>query len=523
MTPGLATLTSAPDGIRQGSWPGRGLAAAAAPAALPVAGDLWLLGPAGTAQVTPLSPQAGQSVALTVPAGLAATLPAGEPNQLWLAQAASGQPSFGPAMGWAPGSAMALDGAPVPLRAGAVAGALRVDLRRVALQVAPAQMLDRALHVVLPASGALPITLPPGAKRLELALAAGTGAVAGWPAQATAAWAGGAATSRSIAGDWTEVLLVNPGSAPAPVSVVAIPAAEATLAPGQVLKRFFGADGSFEQAVQGGDGASAHLSGPGTLTIIDAEGRVSTGPDLPLRGPGRAIVDHGAGALALWVEAPGASPWPAATPQPLTAPAQVALSGPAAAFSLALDRPALLGLSTTAPVLLGVAQAGRQTTPELFPAGAEVHRVAAAGSAELRLFPPQDGALTGTLSLRSEPILAASEGLGSEVTVAPGGAAAFGFTLAKGATIGVGVRADPDRATARLLDAEGRVVGQGVAQLVTLKPGQYVLEAQVPQDAPTTVLRPALVGITTRGTSPPADIVRNYLELAGMKPQEAMP
>ncbi len=111
------------------------------------------------------------------------------------------------------------------------------------------------------------------------------------------------------------------------------------------------------------------------------------------------------------------------------------------------------------------------------------------------------------------------EGLGQQVAIAPGNAAAFSFTLSKAATIGVGVRAAPDRVSARLLDATGAVLGDGVAQLRPLKAGEYVLEARVPADAAPTVLRPALIGITPRGNGPPPDVVQTYLELVGMKPQ----
>jgi hypothetical protein len=104
--------------------------------------------------------------------------------------------------------------------------------------------------------------------------------------------------------------------------------------------------------------------------------------------------------------------------------------------------------------------------------------------------------------------------------VAPGGSAAFGFSLVRAATIGVGVRAEPDRAEVRLLDANGAVVGEGVAQLQKLPAGRYVLEARVPADAPPTLIRPALVGITPQGSGPPPDVVQHYLELVGLKPTE---
>ena len=512
---GLASVRAA-DEVRMGSRPGRGLAPVVG-AVSPVAGDVWLLGPAGAARVEPMSPAVGETIALTVPEGFGVSLPAGDGPQLWLARAGAGQASLGAATGWAPGSVIALAGSAVSLQGGA--GPQRIDLRRVALKLAAPVVVDTALQLVLPAGGAVAVTLPPGAKRLDLVLAAGTGAVPGWHAPKQIQWAGDAPGSRSVTGDWTDVLLVNPGPNAAPVVLATVPALADSLAPGAIHTRFFGAAGSFETAVTGAEGGRLRLAGPGTLTLIDAAGGITSGPDLPLTGAGRAIVEHAAGALALWVEAPGASPWPNAPLQALALPAHVALSGASAAFGLHADGPALIHVSTTAPVVLRIGDG----QPALYPAGAELDRVLAAGGSALRLFPLGDGALTGSLALRSAPILPVGEGLGPETIVSPGGAAAFGFSLDHPATVGVGLRADPDRATARLLDGAGRVVGTGIAQLVALSPGRYVLEAQVPPDAPATTLRAAIVGIAKRGNGPPPDVVRDYLELAGMKPQGNVP
>jgi hypothetical protein len=190
------------------------------------------------------------------------------------------------------------------------------------------------------------------------------------------------------------------------------------------------------------------------------------------------------------------------------------------ALALTQDRPVLLHATTSAPVLIGLKQTGRTDAPALFPAGASFHRVVAAGAAELRIYAPQDGPLSGSMDLAAEPILPIQEGLGQPVSVSPGGTAVFGFSLAKAATIGVGVRADPDKAVVRLLDASGKVVGQGVAQLRSLPAGQYLIEAQVEPNAPPTTLRPAVIGITPRGNGPPPDVAAGYLALVGMKLQE---
>ena len=506
--PGLAKVSA---GLLAGSWPGLGLNPVEAGTVLPQNRILWLLGPAGIAEASSLVPDAGEALSLTVPQGVTATLPASTDTQIWQAR---DNTSFGAGTGWAEGSVIASGATTIPLRA--TGSDTRLILVKHSLVAKPVQAVESALHVVLPAGSALPLTLPPGEKQVQLDLAAGTGAL---PDGAGAVWSGDTSATRTVSGDWTSLLLVNLGPAPAPVSLAVSPGPVTTMTPGQVLKRFYGAAGAFEVPIAGAPGARLHLAGPGRMVVIGADGRIDTGRDLLLEQPGRLLVQHGVGAVAVWMEAPGASPWPVIDAQPVQAPARLPLSGPAATLSLREEASVLLHATTTAPVLMGMVQAGRSDPLSLFPAGAELHRMLSAGNAELHIVPAQDGPLTGTLALRTEPILPVKEGLGAEVTVAPGGAAVFGFAVQQQATIGIGVRAAPDRVTARLLDADGRVIGEGVAQLVTLKPGRYVLEVQVPAEAPTTVLRPAVIGITPRGNGPPQDVVQSYLELAGMKPQ----
>ena len=363
------------------------------------------------------------------------------------------------------------------------------------------------------------MTLPGGDKSLQVDLGPGVSAFAGWHDKVPLAVAAGAGRMmETLDGSWTELLLVNTGTVPSPATVSLQPAAPATpLRPGTVLKRFFGAAGSFAIAFEAPPGT--HLATAGavmtTATLTEAGGS-----DRDAAGWGRAWIEHGAGPVAVWLDAPGTTPWPTPEPQPLTLPARTALSGAAAAFRFDAGGPALLHVSTTAPVLAGLQQAGRSDPPALFAAGAELHRAVAAGPVTLLLVSPDDGPLGGTLSVSSEPLRPIGEGLGETVAVGPGGSAAWSFTLPQKLTIGVGVRAQPDESQVRLLDAHGAVLGEGVAQLRTLPAGDYVLEALVP-GVNSALLRPALVGITPRGDGPPPEIVQSYLELAGMKPEKA--
>jgi hypothetical protein len=192
----------------------------------------------------------------------------------------------------------------------------------------------------------------------------------------------------------------------------------------------------------------------------------------------------------------------------------LALHDIAMTLAFSADKPVLLHAQSTAPVILALGQ----DAPVLFPAGAEFHRYLTAGAASLRVISPHDGPLSGTLELGAEPVASASEGVGAEVALAPGTSAAFGFEVARAGPVGVGVRAVPDRISVRLITADGKALGEGVAQLQRLTPGRYVLEARVPPDAATTLLRPAIVGIALRPNGPPPDVVNTYLALVGRAP-----
>ena len=146
-----------------------------------------------------------------------------------------------------------------------------------------------------------------------------------------------------------------------------------------------------------------------------------------------------------------------------------------------------------------------------------------AAAAVLRVDSPHDGPLSGTLELTADPVTPIADGLGAPVALAPGDAAVFAFQLARATEVGVGVRADPDRAEVRLMDAGGAVLGEGAAMLRHLPAGRYLLEARLPPDAPPAVIRPAVVGIAPRPSGPPPEVARTYLELVGLAPKEPAP
>jgi len=487
---------------------------------------VWLLASQPTApSLTVVAPPADAALAVAVPASGRASLPlaGGTSSALcgYVAESGLGQPGLdaGRGMGVTSGSAFALCGGPT-LRAWNAGGAgpLRLRLRRVNLVSQPDAAVDQAFTGVLPPRTALKLHLPGGMKRLDVSLPARAVLVAGSEhANGVTVWAGDTALSRSLTGDWTEALLLNTGDTPAPVALgIAAGGAASGLADGDVYRRFFGARGSFMLPVTARAGEHLVLAGEATATALLADGQVRQGRSIQLDAPAQVVVTHGAGPLALWLEGAGVSPWPKTPPRDLTLPARLTLDGSAMALRLSPGAPMLLRLSSTAPAILAIGD----DPPVLFSKGVATARYLPAGETVLHLLSPQDGPLSGSLELSGTPVIGQAEGIGTEVSVAPGGAAVFGFRVTAAGPVGLGVRADPDRVTARLLDEHGVTLATGVSMLRRLAPGHYLLEASVPPDAPTTVVRPAVLGIVPHPNPPPPDVIRGLMLAAGFAPPD---
>lgn len=538
--PGAAMLRvggagDADAGVLAASLPGRPATAPDGSMLAPQSSQVWFVTRGrddAALTVSLVAAPLASTLEISVPEGGSAALP-GTPvaaNRLraWRAESGLGQPGIeaGRGMGVAPasagGSALALDaggveGEPVRVWNAGSGDALRLRLSALDLRLAEPRGIDAALTDSIPPATALPILLPPGPKRLDLTLGPNTAAVAGWRADgAVTTWAGGAPLSRSLQGEWTELLLVNPGDSPSSVTLAATALDRvATLAPGGMVREFHGAAGSLDISLDARQGQRLFVAGAEAV-FLGHDGRVRRGGIIPLGGAGELTLTHAPGLLAAWIEGEGASPWPDLPPQDATPPARIALAGPAMALRLNQAAPVLLRARSTAPVILAFGDA----PPRLYPAGVDAGQTLPAGATLLRVLSPHDGTLSGTLELTATPILDTGEGVGTPVALAPGGTVLWSFDAARAGPVGLGVRAEPDRVSVRLLDAEGRELGTGVAQLRTLKPGRYLLEAALPPDAPTAIVRPAVLGIAPRPEAPPPELVRRLLVAAGLTPPD---
>ncbi len=533
--PGAAAVEigAAPEGLFAGSSPGQLLREARAGAMAPRSRNLWFVAPGDCK--TPVGLKSlewrGEDIALDLSRGERAELPAAPPprgkTRLWLARSteARTQPGqvgldAGHGMAVASDATLALAGdAPPRLWNASGDAPMRLSLRAIDVDVAPLEQGGALYRATLAPFTARPVALATGDAPLSLELPAEVAAFAAPEDAPALAIYGGAAplsvTYHGAAPKSGTIWLVNLSGSPAPASVAAAPGGRETISPTRALKGFFGAAGQIVVPVDGVKGDRLNALG-GDARFVSAHGTVARGANIEIDGPGVAILDHPPGLAALWLERAGKGPWPVVAAKPAALPGRAPLQGPTARFTLHQDKPVLLTARGGAPALVAFTQNGQRDL-RAFPNGVELRRLMSAGDATLDVYSPHDGPLTGALDLFATPIVDAHEGLNEPVTLAPGSAALFAFETKREGEIGLGLRAEPDRATLRLLGADDQPLGEGAAQWRKLPAGRYLVEARAPLDAPLTVVRLAVLGLSPPPAGPPDEVVADFLEKAGLK------
>ncbi|KAF2990270.1 hypothetical protein OGR47_13745 [Methylocystis sp. MJC1] len=460
----------------------------------------------------------GEEVALDIGEGERAFLPPlGAPRgktRLWLTRSTFAQPAIdaGNGMGVAEGAALALanDAAPQLWNA-SNPSAMRATLSAIDVETRPALNGGALFAGVIPPMSAQPVEMEKSDAPLALDLAGGLAAFI----DKRGVFGDSASVSRTLNGVGSRVLLVNTTSAPLPARIARAADAGVTLNTKTALKRFFGAAGQISLPVDAQKGDRLIVIGA-DASFISQSGRVLRGRDLALDGAGEAILDYKPGLIAAWIERAGAAPWPLPAARAIDLPQRITLDGRAMRLAIKRDAPAMFTASHGAPALISFTQNGKRET-FAFPAGVEFRHYVAAGDAILDIYAPHDGALSGALDLAAQKVIEAHEGVNDAIAVAPGASALFFFETKRDADVGIGIRAEPDRVSARLLDASGKTLSEGVSQIIKLAPGRYFVEARVPPDASATTIRAAIVGLAPPPATPPEEAVADLLDKAGMR------
>jgi hypothetical protein len=520
----LVDVTAPASGLAAGSTPGQLLQNARSGPLAPQSERLWLMSRDDCKQNARVENFAwkGGEISLDLGRSERAVLPPlqapSKLARLWLARSGFAQPGIdaGRGMGVASGAALALAGdKPLHVWNGDGPGPLRVTLQAIDVKVAAPVQGGVLYSGLIPPKTAQPVAMGAGAP-LVFDLAAGIAAFsAPDESKKMTVFGDGEAISRTVADAPSKIWLANLTERPLPARVSLTPGKEEPLAAGRAIKRFYGASGQISYPVEGEKGDRLVVVG-GEASFVGDSGLVAQSASPQIDGRGAVTINYRPGLVACWIERNGKSPWPAATPRPISIPQHIALEDAAMNFALHQSAPVMLDVRSSAPAIVAFTQNGRREL-QAFPAGVELHRYMSEGAATLEIFSPHDGPLAGRLDMTAAPVIEAKEGLNEPVTLAAGATAAFAFETKRDGEIGLGLRSDPDRTQLRLLDANGKPLGEGLAQSLKLAPGRYVVEARAPNDAPLSIVRLAIVGLSPPPASPPAEVVAELLEKAGFK------
>jgi hypothetical protein len=384
-----------------------------------------------------------------------------------------------------------------------------------------------SLDMPVPGGAARAWTLPAQPLRLRITLSAGLVAVLeGEHGLERVTWAQHAPREIELHSQARRLVVLNPGQATGRVAMDLIPAAfpPQALGFGQPIEQRKLRAGSFPLDLPpASPGETLHLRGAVTQgVIIDAQGRVLRGLDMPVPASGATVeVHHGDGVVLAWIDRPGqegeglwgevAAPW---VVDPAT-PSLTVMEGSSAQLAFAPERPLALHLRAPQPLVVGVSHGQEPLDVRTYPEAGSVDLLLPGGASTVLLRPLGEAQLRGELELSSTPITPIGEGLGPELILAPGDTRLFAFEVQRRGPVGVGVRAEADTVEVHLLDSHGTERGRGLAQMPTLDPGTWLLAVSLPSHAQPVRLQPAVVGIELPDTGPPLDVVQRYQRLTG--------
>ena len=436
------------------------------------------------------------------------------------------------ATGFAPGEAVtvALAGATGPVRtwnASSPGQDMEVDLTQIPLgQMAALPLAVGASDGSIKALGALALKLPDGACRLRLTLSPMNAALLVKRGRIVSThWAGGEALQETLSGDADQLWLLNGTESDTRYAIEFAPGladAEVPLKPGELLERNLSTSGRLrvpvEVAKTGGE-YLLRIRGNTDALWQENGGRVAAGLDLPIHDSGVLWLRHQPGTLVAWIDearSDGAEPlvhWLKSFQETAVKPPQsVPLKGKQQVLAFKLEKPAMLHLTTSVPVVSQYLVEGQPARTQAHLHGARLNLPAPAGSSRLLLRALGAESLAGSVAVLTTPVVELGEGEGPEILLAPGSGRMFAFDLKQAATLGIGVRASDDVVKATLYDHNGVVQSEGVVQMPSLAPGRYVLSVELPADSGPVKVRAIVLGLKAPDPRPPYDILRRYVE-----------
>lgn len=411
---------------------------------------------------------------------------------------------------------------------------IELDVRQVPLQWAGIVTFGMgARDGMINTRMALPIKLPGGPLRVRLTLSAMSAAIfLKRGVILSMHWSGEDALQEIVVTEADELWLLNADSHNAHygLEIAQGPVGTASaLKPGELLEHNLSTAGRMRVPV---DISPVDISKPDTdffrlrvkgntqVLWLEKGGRIASGNDIRVRDSGVLWLQHQPGTLVAWLEAPLQPPgaqriteWFKALRETSVKPPQtVSLAGKSQILSLQLERPTMLHVRTSVPVVTHFMVEGTSPQTEAHLQGANINLLAPAGLSRLVLRAVGADSLSGVATVMVTEVINLAEGAGPEVLLAPGSARLFSFDITQRASVGIGVRASSDIVRSVLYNASSVVQSQGVVQMPTLLPGRYYLTIEAPADTAPILVQPMVFGLTKPDTRPPYEILRRYVE-----------
>ncbi|HEY6095296.1 MAG TPA: hypothetical protein VIU93_10135 [Gallionellaceae bacterium] len=463
---------------------------------------------------------------------------------LIIAQAGAGQPGVAmsqranpDAIGLVPGAAVtvAMHGTTDSVyvwNAASPGAAIELDVRQVPLQRGNGASLGMGMRDdVIGAKTALPLRLPSGALSVRLTLPPQNAAVFLKRGSVLSThWSGDDALQETVATDADELWLLNADTHSSHYGIEITQDGTgkvATLKPGELLEHNVSTAGRLRVPVEitktDADPVHLHVNGNAQVLWLEKGGRVASGNDIAIRDSGVLWLQHQPGTLVAWLDAPqrqqssqGFAEWFKALRETTVKPPQtVSLTGKSQILTLQLERPTMLHVRTSVPVVTHYLINGKSAQTEAHLQGANINLLAPAGSSRLVLRAVGTDSLSGVANVMTTEVTPLNEGAGPEVLLAPASARLFSFEIGQRTAVGIGIRASSDIVRSTLYDASGTVQAQGVVQMPTLQAGRYYLAIETPADTAPVLVQPIVFGLSKPDTRPPYDILRRYVEGKG--------
>jgi hypothetical protein len=372
-------------------------------------------------------------------------------------------------------------------------------------------------------------TLPAGSKRIRVSTSGDVAAALVRKDRVTAmSWAGAEAVDELLVSEADRLFFMHTGSSPARYAVRVLPNEDGKdLRPvdmSRPLEHRFIDGGTARVKVKGAYGARLKVAGAiAKATLVTARGRVLEGTDLPLTDDdAELIIRHAPGTVVAWIEDDGKDLdlWGRAEPSSRTRmskPDVVTLSGSSTAIELETGKPSVAHLRIDTPAVIRAQAAGGAARTQAHLQGGHLDLYMPDGRGQAWIRGLGGASLQGTAQVTFSQVIHTGEGLGPEVIIPAGESRFFFFRLGHHGQVGIGVRGDSDVVHCTLIDPASAVLGEGVIQMPTLDPGDYFIRLTVPPSVEPVRARMAVLGLDLPGSGPPAEEIRKYLEMAGIK------